>query len=250
MNLKRVHRLVRPVRRARESAEVAPGTASSAPYRRWGAYASAADMAREWLYGTDFYAAHASLSLPSDRDGWSHVTTVGQFEGLSPSPLFDMNYARAALRLGKGDDVFAAWDMAPRSFSPSPLFDARHYMITHRDVRISGLDAYAHWITYGLFEGRHPSASVELDNIPAIADEDKRRHFVKTLSSLDSLLMTYSSRASINVRALRAAYPDLDDVTTAALTGSVPFCTDPQLIFGDLAAAIRQDPRVLARVKR
>jgi hypothetical protein len=103
---------------------------------------------------------------------------------------------------------------------------------------------------FGLFEGRPPSASVELDNVPALADGNDRRLFVRSLSSLDSLLVSYSSRASINVRALRAAYPDLDDVTTAALTGSVPFCTDPQLIFGDLSAAIRQDPGLLARVKR
>lgn len=223
------------------------GSHGSRPFTRWGSYGTAAEFASDWLFSWTRYAQTTGLNFNEKRAAWQHFRKTGQYEDVSTSPFLAVPYIRQALGVSRKTDIFAAWTEASPSFSPTPFFDARHYMITHRDVRLSGMDAFPHWLMFGLFEGRSPSASVELQPIE-LSGDTARHKFVQSLASLDDLMEGHAGRAAINVRGLRSAYPDCPDVTAAVLAGEIPFCTDPQILFGDVGAILADDSAILGRL--
>lgn len=223
------------------------GRVNGPPYARWGPYPTPAAFAREWLFSWSRYSENVGRKFGDESQAWQHYVTEGQYEGSPLSPFLTTDFARRMLKIDSSSDIFAAWADAPLTFSPTPLFDARHYMITHRDVRLSGLDAFAHWLMFGIFEGRSPSAGVEL-NILNVSGHTARRDAVHSFSTLDELMERNASRAVINVQALRPAFPACVDVTAAVLAGEIAFCTDPQILFGDVGDAFVNEPRLFARL--
>ena len=93
-----------------------------------------------------------------------HYIAFGEAEGLNPSPWFHTSWYREAQKLGPKDACLKHFLERRTSgeVNPVPGFDAAFYLEQNPDVAASGIDPFEHFCTFGLKEGRNPSASFDL----------------------------------------------------------------------------------------
>jgi hypothetical protein len=218
----------------------------------FGRYLDAAEFVREWLFEPRFYMANSPMAtlLPTASPAhlWTHFVEEGQYQGLSPSPFLDVAFARrtAVARGCDGtQDLFNVWKELGVRFTPGPMFDPTHYLIRNPDVLLAGLDPFFHWAMYGIFEGRSPSPWLIAHgfNDPGAPDAE-RREKIHAVPSLGSFLAACSAISAVNLAAMRDGFPHLDPFEGLA-SGAIPFCTDPQILFGDVTAVLIRAPRQL-----
>lgn len=89
-----------------------------------------------------------------------HYITVGDGQGIAPSPLFDPEYYRSHAKGISGEiNSLLHYLLLGRYqlVSPSEWFDAKYYLNSNPDVYQSGCDPVMHYLNYGGVEGRSPS---------------------------------------------------------------------------------------------
>lgn len=233
--------------------EARPGVARAPKNGPFGNYVNAAEFVRQWLFDPRFYLANAIPRALTPTAGpaelWTHFVQKGQFEDISPSPFLDVAFARRAAAARGCDatkDLFVLWKELGSRFAPGPVFDPTHYLMRNPDIRLAGLDPFFHWMMYGIFEGRSPSPCLLAHALgdPNASDEE-RRDQVHAVDSNELFVATHASTSSINIATLRGGFPELDPFEGLA-SGEIPFCTDPQVLFGDVTEVLSRVPSQLA----
>lgn len=218
----------------------------------FGPYGSASEFVRQWLFHPEFYASQAAGLVtelpPTSQSLWAHFLHKGQFQDLSPSPFMDIAFARKTATARGADgalDIFQMWRDLGSRFVSGPLFDPTHYLMRNADVRSCGLDPFFHWMLYGIFEGRSPSPYFVPHALGDLSmpDEERRRQ-IHEVTQLDFYVDTHAETSAVNVSALRSGFPDQEPFSGMA-SGVIPFCTDPQILFGNVTDVVIQVPLTL-----
>ena len=207
---------------------------------------SPAAWLEQWLFNDAYYDAERRRRRA--RPGPStflHWREIGQYENLSPSPFLNVTWCRLALSAGE-DDIVGLWSQHGWRTPLSPIFDPIYYVMRNPDVLQTKIDPYIHWLTYGLFEGRQPGPHVALHTFPGMGSPaPERRQKLREITDLASFLTSYGRHSSVDVEALQEAFPEVEDLWTALATGDIPFCVDPQTLFGSCSKALLTDPLCL-----
>lgn len=225
----------------------------SAPLaRRFGPYGSLQQFLEKYLFNPDFYLAQLGDRSLRRSQAWKHFVEQGQHEGLNPSPFVDICFAREVAAARGGNREHGLFDLASTwgsNVALSPMFDSTHYLLRYHDVRVSGLDPYFHWVSYGIFEGRAPSPGIEFPKL-VIDDfeETTRRAAIQAVLSVRDLIKRQRDKASLNLEALAVAYPHVDPFRGLVL-GEIPFSQDPHAIFGDVTLALIANPDATLALK-
>jgi hypothetical protein len=211
---------------------------SSIPEARFGPYPDSESFVRDWLFSPEFYGrlSGRQWSERAKGDAWIHFVAHGWENDHSPSPFFDVAFTKRLLRtkgVTPAKPCFELWT-AERSLSPSPIFDAGFYLARNPDVRRSRLDPFLHWTMWGIFEGRSPSAFLEIRplELAQMASAD-RRGALQQFHSLSEYLVRHTARSSLDPFLLGPSAPS-GDVFAALLDGSCHFLRSPETLFGEL----------------
>lgn len=141
------------------------------------------------IFDENFYLSQ-NPNIPQGVTPFDHFQQVGQFQGISPSPLFDTNYY-----LVNNPDIFSILESS--GISPyqhyiengqiegrnaSPLYNQGFYLETNPEVAdavnqdvLTGIE---HFVKFGQLEGRRPSTFYEenyyLTQNPGVAEAVER----------------------------------------------------------------------------
>lgn len=110
-----------------------------------------------------FYAEQAAeAGLSVNAPAVLHYLREGARAGLSPHPLFNVQYYRAQCGEAVSSDLpdYADFILAKQgqSVKPHPLFDPEHYLGSNPDVAAAGMVAHVHYAKNGWKEDRSPNA--------------------------------------------------------------------------------------------
>jgi hypothetical protein len=145
----------------------------------WGSHGNAVAYIREFLglnlveqspetglFSTEWTRKHCSASEPGAHA--SHATVADCVDGLGPR------------------------------LSPVPFFDAHYYLKMNTDVRVAGLNAFFHWTSYGIFEGRHFCSGVAPRVLGTSSDSlQLRSGLLRQLGTQRLALISVATRAHI-----------------------------------------------------
>lgn len=108
-----------------------------------------------------FSSAYYLAACPNDAEAGSnpllHYLRHGHLNDFSPNPLFSPDWYRRTYLLGQRDiEPLGHYvrEGARLRLRPHPLFDREYYERLYPDIAAAGIDAYQHFIAYGLKEAR------------------------------------------------------------------------------------------------
>lgn len=120
------------------------------------------------LFDRDHYLSQIDPSQLGTSSALRHYVTIGDAQGLSPSPLFDVRHydAHAGRHPGIVNRLLHYGLVGHfHGVSTSPWFDPEYYLRNNPDVGRTAVDALAHFQRWGWREGRNPLPGLDMRRI-------------------------------------------------------------------------------------
>lgn len=214
-------------------------------FNRFLGYSSPSDFIRQELFSERAYRntlERKNVILDPHEDLWQHFVVYGQFLDHEWTVFFSPSFARrhlASRGLSATGDIFDLWADSDYSISLSPYMDSAWYLLRNPDVLRSGMDPLVHWCLWGAAENRDPAPFVTTG--AGVTRELLRR--AQTDQDADQAW----DMSSLNMSGLSAAF-DPNDCLLQVLSGEIRFCTNPEILFGEMRSWVSLDPRILERL--
>lgn len=106
------------------------------------------------MFDATWYA-HSNFKHPPARGLFHHYLFEGDKAGLRPCPIFDTKWYRETHAIGEHLALVHYLENATaNAVAPNRHFSPSAYLELYPDIRDAGMEAFDHWYSWGMFEGR------------------------------------------------------------------------------------------------